>query len=287
LINKIFHKVLNFGALPNLGCMDDTIFLHVGLPKSASTFLQRKIFPELPVSYIHKSHDEDSMNFIKALRGYYRDESITVRRLIKSIPGGIRQKLGNGTSILVSDENLSISSMDLWNRTGCIPEQFADLTDQFAKSLNLKIRVLYVSRNIDTWLASRYAQSAPRFESPGQQDFEDRLMDISSDPDSYPVLNWLKDKAVKELFEHYSPNVSIGLTSQEAIATSSLDSLKLLFADSSINPSFFDGLPNHLWRPENKRSNGSGWVCRNAEIEIHLSERAKGYIARLEKYLEV
>ena len=97
--------------------MDDTIYLHIGLPKAASTYLQRQVFPELPVHYIHKSGSDSMMTFVKLLRAYYRDESVSIGKLIKSIPNEITGTLGVGANILVSDENLSISSMDLWERT--------------------------------------------------------------------------------------------------------------------------------------------------------------------------
>ena len=177
--------------------------------------------------------------------------------------------------------------MDLWEGTGCNPEQFAQLTDKFAESLGLKIRVLFVSRNLDTWLASRYAQSAPRFQTPGQYDFELKLKEIAEKPELYPVLMWINPELVKVAFEKYSSRISLGITTQEFISSSPLEGVKQLFQNSNIEVDVFDAMSKNNWKAENKRSTETGWVCRNSDCEIALTASANNYISIISNYLSM
>lgn len=262
-----------------------TIFLHIGLPKSASTFLQGKIFPNLPLQYWHKTKDEKSFALIKALRSYYHRDRFDITKLLRSLPEKLIHELRVGNSVLISDENLSITSMDLWNKSGYTPDHFFRLTLNLAKKLNIKITVIYISRSLDTWIASRYAQSAPKFDNPGQEDFEERLRAISENPSAYPALAWLNPSKVKDAFETEQSNIALRYTSQEEFLLHPENSLNKIMPNSFLitRTSFHED--DKFWAPENKRSKGSVWICRDREHEIMLTEKAKQYISVIENFI--
>jgi hypothetical protein len=101
------------------------IIVHVGLPKTASTYLQDSVFPRLNnLAYIGRPYTQENYAF-NTLQ--YADSSIyassTVRREIE----GIENQMAKGDPILISDERLSgLATHNFMNR-GMIAERLSEI----------------------------------------------------------------------------------------------------------------------------------------------------------------
>ena len=92
------------------------IIIHLGLPKVASTFCQRRIFPFIEnASYVHKDLSKPSLHLVRLLRGYLRKESIDLESFVDNSENYFKTILARQKVVLISDENLSMSSMDVWD----------------------------------------------------------------------------------------------------------------------------------------------------------------------------
>lgn len=159
--------------------------MHIGLPKTATTFLQYRIFSrQREITYIHRPRDDDRDAIERLLRKHQR----AARRELASLENRIVRALPQG-DVLVSNENISINAQEVWTGSGPTPATLADRVARLADRLG-GVRVLVGIRRQDQWLASRYAESAKRFPEFGQADFEERIETLcNTTPDG--ALRWL------------------------------------------------------------------------------------------------
>lgn len=160
-------------------CMK-TLYLHVGLPKTGTTFLQSRIFPGFPVSYIHKSNNRKQADLIHFCHRFFRVKTLEKLGSEAEIVKGLNvltKKIADPSHdrVLLSDENISISLSGVWEQRVATAEQFALRLRQFAefiKTMGAETHVICSVRRQDSWLASRYAESAKRAEDFSQAGFE-------------------------------------------------------------------------------------------------------------------
>jgi hypothetical protein len=161
------------------------LLLHVGLPKTATTFLQRTIFEHTPdLIYVHRQ-GPDEKHLGRCLWCCQRvgEEKLaaTLTETNASI-GRIHQKRQTkARTMLISEESISMGRMEIWDGSGPTPGRVAARTAAFARSGDLphrSVKVILGVRRQDQWLASRYAQSASEFDQPGEGDFEKRAREI-------------------------------------------------------------------------------------------------------------
>jgi hypothetical protein len=166
--------------------------LHIGLPKTGTTFLQYQIFKrqgKLP--YIHDPLDTSQDAIEHQLKLYFRCRSTTLDRLDESVP----RVLPRG-EVLVSNENISMKASEVWQAGGPTPSSFAERLRRLSSTVG-GVRVLLGIRRQDQWLGSRYAESAKNFPEFGQGDFETRMAEISESP-LQGALQWLEYAAAYE-----------------------------------------------------------------------------------------
>lgn len=159
-----------------------TLYLHIGAPKAASTTLQQKLFPSLTgVSFFNKP-------ILNLVDGKHPWDGELARFVLHSPE--VWQKYGHAffdfivktaipnKNVLVSDENMSV------NR-GISPEHLIShihALQGIAGPYGFnKLKVLFICRKQDEWLASAYAQTSDRLKGAGQQHFESWLKDIIGD----------------------------------------------------------------------------------------------------------
>lgn len=180
-----------------------TLHVHIGIPKTASTWLQSKIFPQL-----------DHLNYIDCTRvelfkdkRKFQSEPITMGSLFK-MSSKVWAELGDelfenfsrvqesnfqaGRDLLISDEDIG--------RKGSRPLLLAAHLKEFKrKAFDLgyeKFNVICVIRRQDHWLASHYAQMSNRNPESGQSNFEQFVQKKISPYESRYLLGMLLDYSV-------------------------------------------------------------------------------------------
>lgn len=169
------------------------LIVHIGLPKTASTFLQYRIFrTQDRYTYIHNAK---SGPLEKGLKRFVRaaDDAVddALDRVVKNLPD---------TPTLVSDENISMNGAEPWRDAGPVPDETGRRLRMLAERVG-ELRVVLGVRRQDTWFASRYAESAKLFEDFCQEDFERRIAVLDRDR-LVGALSWLRyDRAYQHLAE--------------------------------------------------------------------------------------
>lgn len=147
------------------------LYLHIGLNKTGTTFLQEWVFPTLPLTYIFRPRslhfkDEGYLGVI----GYRFAGSLKVWEergdaLLEDILG----PPGSGTGdVLISDEGMGgvVRNPDL------VRLHLRAMAER-AKAWGFDgVRILCAIRRQDQWMGSQYAQVSDRNPSPSQADFE-------------------------------------------------------------------------------------------------------------------
>lgn len=165
----------------------NTIFLHVGLSKTGTTWLQEKIFPKLDnVDYVSieksseiftsmlKSGKKVHLHYPFNLSPYfwreYGDDFINKLLSLKK------------NSVLLSDENITLGRGAF--RSGetkhamsfkdpfMLKSHLQELQKVCSKNGEIELKVMLVIRKQDEWLASRYAQSSKFIVNASQSDFK-------------------------------------------------------------------------------------------------------------------
>jgi hypothetical protein len=185
--------------------------LHIGLPKTATSFLQEVIFqPAADLTYVHREQGEEEQRLAMLLKRLPRFKE---RKLLKRLPRfkerrlagvladlneallGVHHKRPPGSSgtTLISDENISVGRLEVWTGEGPSPEQVADRLAALAGSEDLphrSVSVILGIRRQDQWLGSRYAQSASEFDEFRQSDFDRRMRELC-DGELEGPMQWL------------------------------------------------------------------------------------------------
>lgn len=159
--------------------------LHIGLPKTGTTFLQYRVFNrQREIQYIHHPRDERFSAVERLLKEYQRARFRRARSLAKLIAA----QLPDG-DVLVSNENISITADEAWDGGGPSPLRVAERVARLGARVG-GVRVLLGIRRQDQWLGSRYAESAKHFVEFGQHDFEQRVGRLCATP-LEGAMQWL------------------------------------------------------------------------------------------------
>ncbi|WP_366555787.1 sulfotransferase domain-containing protein [Aquibaculum sediminis] len=184
------------------------LVVHIGLPKTATTFLQRKVLRKNPS--VRMFHKKNSPELIKKAQSFLRKGSGDISDLGRYLDGDRVNVLTN--------ENISLTDMSFWsNRGACTP---AILANNLRRLSNLlfgrpdAVRAILSIRRQDRWVASRYAQSASKFAEPGQQDFERRVQKAITRHFSTRGV-WIDYAHVIETLEKACPNGVLVLMQEE------------------------------------------------------------------------
>jgi hypothetical protein len=159
-----------------------TLTVHIGLPKTATTFLQTRVF-----------QSEDNLAYVYQPKRVPLQKALErLQRLGKShlgeILGEISKELPQG-NVLVSDENISMHVGEPWHYKGPTPESFGKRFE-LLKDIVPRLKIILGIRRQDQWLASRYAESARMYEAFCQEDFDKRVLELCND-NVKGALRWL------------------------------------------------------------------------------------------------
>ncbi|MEO1561870.1 MAG: hypothetical protein AAFR98_00405 [Pseudomonadota bacterium] len=183
------------------------LILHLGPPKTATSFLQNKVFRFLKgIDFLEKGHLETvgyQKGSIRDLRRYLSEEkswrAITLARAANQYLRHLRQSAHR--TVLISNENLTTTEYRLFVSRGSTPSQVANRLHLLAKRGGFEqLDVIIAQRRADHLLASRYAQGAHRQTYFNQTDFDRRLARILRRGADWRHYRWLKnDAAVDKL----------------------------------------------------------------------------------------
>jgi hypothetical protein len=180
------------------------LIVHIGLPKTATTFLQYRIFkPAFGPGFVHRASGEFAEKLCREFRrlGSTAGPAGTHRQRIRALLK--RGRHAGAPAILVTDENISVHWRHVWDGAGIGParlaERFARLRRDLA-DLYPALRVIVGIRRQDQWLASRYAESSKNHPEFGQADFEERMAGIAAAARLEGALAWLDYAAVRAGF---------------------------------------------------------------------------------------
>jgi hypothetical protein len=179
------------------------LIVHIGLPKTATTFLQYRIFkPAFGSGFIHRASGGADEKLCRQFRelGLASSPARAHREKLAKL---LRRRADQASTILVTDENISIHWNHLWDGRGCEPDRLAGRFARLRKNLAHmvpELRVIIGIRRQDQWLASRYAESSKHHPEFGQQDFEVRMVRIAASEKLEGAFAWLDYAAVRDAF---------------------------------------------------------------------------------------
>jgi len=203
--------------------------LHIGLPKTGTTFLQRQVFAGTgdPV-FLHRRHGPEAEALCRDLKRYVKAGPL-VSTVLRS---RIRRRLsamsdaGGIPRFLVSDENIAMSAGGFWQGMGPEPLRVA------ARIAGImprgQARVVIGIRRQDQWLASRYAESSRRLAGLDQADFDRRMREIAATPSLKGPLAWLDYGGVHDRFSAALGQENVKLVSLERIVAAPADTIREL-----------------------------------------------------------
>jgi hypothetical protein len=182
------------------------LVLHIGLPKTATTFLQHKILKRADgLQFIHRITGRRAAGLCLALKraaaAHDDAEAATYRRRVTRLLGRLTEPAPD--CVLVSDENVSVHPADFWTGTGADPKLVARRLRRLGRGLDpplAGLRVIVGIRRQDQWLGSRYAESAKLFPGFGQADFDRRMRAVAEAPELAGPLGWLDFAAMRKTF---------------------------------------------------------------------------------------
>lgn len=163
-----------------------TLHLHIGIPKTATTWLQQDVFPLLDHLYYVGCPEN---------RLFQQPEDLTDQRLMASTlkrssqvwtgfgDAIFEQLVGDRQAWLAGGQDLLISEEGIGRQASRPALLGAHLHEMRQKALEWgfdRLKVVCIIRRQDHWLASHYAQMSDRNPNAGQADFERLVNEVTS-----------------------------------------------------------------------------------------------------------
>ena len=178
------------------------LILHLGLPKTGTTFLQHRIFRYSPgIAFVHRSKGGAIGTLAIDFRTYCNAGPVRAHWQRRALRTRLNALAAESRPVLLSDENISISATGFWLGRGNAPTEFARRLSELALGLHpglAPIKLIVGIRRQDRWLASRYAQSSTQSAAYTQQDFDRRMREVAAAPAIPSPFAWLDYPAMRD-----------------------------------------------------------------------------------------
>lgn len=222
--------------------MAHQVLFHIGLPKTATSFLQHRIFRSAcDIKLVHRAVEPDQKRnaelclLLKTIVSDPNEPDATRYSELRTLLSSASSATNDAKKVLIiSDENISMSSNGFWDGTGNGPELVAERLALVMELLDVegaKPKILLGTREVGGWLASRYAQSAKNWlaskegKSSGsnnniysQSDFDTRLEDLITSKNRRPVHSWIDNNSVSQAFERHFDVDQVAFINQEKLS---------------------------------------------------------------------
>ncbi|MFQ8432716.1 hypothetical protein [Amaricoccus sp. W119] len=210
------------------------VVLHIGLPKTGTTFLQHQVFARAPeLAFAHRRVTPEHERLCFDLRRYARFPALAAPFLRHRTASGLRAAAPRDPgTLLVSDENIGLDAHSLWRERGPSPESLAARLVPLAEAVAPlgQLRVLIGIRRQDQWLASRYAESSRYFDTFGQVDFDRRMARAHAAEDLTGPWRWADYGLVERAFSERLGAENVMLLSLEHLTGRPMRSVRALGA---------------------------------------------------------
>lgn len=263
-----------------------SLTFHIGMPKTATTALQRFVFPAFP-GYVGKGY-----GLVGQEPGSEYDFHVQARRRALGSPewrdelaDWIARLHGSGMSdVLFSDESLCAWSdgqlqarwpmLDAWTpgtrrRPNPIMEFLQEARGLVGESTD--VRTILTVRNQPDFMGSLYAQVQPFLKRPGQADFEAKAKALLAADDPFFDFGTL----VEELDVALGSSNCLVLLYEDGVNHNAHQIAEFLGLPAEI-------LPQSVPRANVKSSEGKSWQYRDA-----LPVLKRGSIGRIRKSIEL
>lgn len=238
--------------------------LHIGLPKTGTTSLQLMLRHANDITLFHKNAGKDAKLVCEAFKSASRDDrflGLTQKRLKKVqdiLTTAVKTTATSGNSIVISDENISMRALEIWEGAESHPDIVSERLHRFILDnfdFSVAPQILIGMREPALWLASRFGKYAfRRFEhskteetkTQVQTEFESFLSGIASSTNLLPALLWLEPSTVSEVFSSRFGDNQVKLYSLDSLSAEPDSTLRELEAFvGSTNISAHYGVHGH------------------------------------------
>lgn len=205
--------------------------LHLGLPKTATTTLQRYCSRNVP-GYVGPGSDQIPQGFFGPYRAalvrhdpdwWGTSDSIRLRRkLSRAVKGAVKKSTDDAVTLswegaltaglFVTDPDDAHTELDRRHHSVL---HLAELFQRVFPRMRAP-RILLTVRRQPEWLASLYAQRSRRIQGASQADFEDQVLRLLKHSRLFTPISY--EDTVKA-FEKFFPNCSVAILPFESIQT--------------------------------------------------------------------
>lgn len=256
--------------------MKNTVLFHIGYPKTATTFLQHKVFRKThDVRFIHRATEP---TLTKKIVSAARDVNLDRRSgLLSDIASGFKEF---DREIIFSNENVLVTSRTLWevapSITPVIIARNIGILVKYLETEGFSCKVLLTVRRQDEWLAARFAQSGFDMGMTSQDDFE-RWVDGVINKNYENLGAWVDYSYVIGLLNQYVGAHRVFYLTQESLASNSsvwAERLEDLSRSKQIR-SVFAAAHAEGRVVKSLKAGDSSWKLRDSDQFIELKESLK------------
>jgi len=256
------------------------LVIHIGLPKTATTFVQRLMAEKANYIGLESKNSSYTRELVKLFRDYSKgkdvDNAITIwsSYLVDFLEeNNIQSPIVISSEFFFASEFNNVPEFPLVEDGSSYGEpMIAKFIKKLSEILNYKfsLKILLTIRNQSEWLASKYAQASPKIYGASQEDFERRIVLFSKLSNRF-WCDW--GGLVKILDQQVGENNVFILCMEDIDKGEFWEKLSLLFMGSAreLEPESY--LVSDRKHVNNKRKNSVEWHLGKFQFGAFLAKK--------------